>query len=349
MKVCIVTVYNSENCGSYWQARALQEFLEARGVTVSFLRRDMKGSSHTILSLSKSILRNVTCGNIRSAIGFVRQYISFEKETKRFQTVLQCGEEFDLCILGSDTIWNLDSNYFTRLLKVYWGDVSHAKRTISYAASIANTTEATIAGCSDALRCLNALDAIGVRDCYTKDTIGKLADRKVELVCDPTMLFSKNYYLQRSDRKFQNRYVLVYYFQKMPEKLQAAVRQFAGLNHYDIIVMGWSMKGDKNLYYSPQVFINCFAYAEFVVTNTFHGTIFSLLLEKQAVFNSDGKKKVGDLLDRFYVFDHDYYRNQQADELFASKRIDYGTVNEHIEEFRRSSRTFLLDILKEEN
>ena len=46
MNICIVTVYNSENCGSHYQALALKTILERQGHTVSFLKREEKSSSH---------------------------------------------------------------------------------------------------------------------------------------------------------------------------------------------------------------------------------------------------------------------------------------------------------------
>ena len=70
------------------------------------------------------------------------------------------------------------------------------------------------------------------------------------------------------------------------------------------------MKGDYKFdVFSPRVFISCFNKADYVVTNTFHGVMFTLIFEKQAVFNSCGKEKVKDVMNEYGLNDSDYSEN----------------------------------------
>ena len=342
MKACIVTVYNSENCGSYWQAAALQEYLTSCGCEVSFLRRNMKGASHTFPSLCKRIARGIKHGSFGRASGALKQYRMFDREIKVFPITEECGEEFDLCVLGSDTIWNMDQPYFVRERKDYWGARSHAKKTISYAASVANTGKEKIGRYPDAIECLNRLDAVSVRDLYTQSVIRELTDHPVELVCDPTLLQDKSFYIGKCPGKKTGRILFVYYFSEMPQELQAEVRRFAKEQGLQIVVMGSSMKGDvQEFIFSPSKFIEYYNAAEFVVTNTFHGTIFSIIFEKQAVFNSTGKQKVRDLLERFGVTGQDYADAENREGIFRTDGIDYQKARALAEEFRNESKAFL--------
>ena len=78
------------------------------------------------------------------------------------------------------------------------------------------------------------------------------------------------------------------------------------------------------------------------MTNTFHGTIFTVLFEKQAVFNSDGKKKIKELLKTCQLEELDCYEKMdELDDLFNSKDIDYEAVCERIDALRCESRHYL--------
>ena len=87
-KACIITVYNSENCGSYWQAKALQEYLIENGYHVFFLKRNMSGSSHTIKGLIKSILKALYHRKTDLALRAIKQYKIFSTETNQLPTAL---------------------------------------------------------------------------------------------------------------------------------------------------------------------------------------------------------------------------------------------------------------------
>ena len=352
MKAAIITVYNSENCGSYWQARALMEFLKSNGFEVSFIKRGSKFSSHGLYGLIRKIGSNIKSGTVRDLPlrikGVIEQYRVYEKCTSDFIVEDKADEQFDICILGSDTIWNLQNRHFVAYRELYWGHTSHAKKTVSYAASIANTSPEDINRYPEVISYLNALQSIGVRDEYSYNTLLSFANKDMHIVCDPTLLFEKEFYINciGGVKPRKSNFVFVYYFGAVPKVLQDEIREFSIANNYQIVVMGNSMIGDANIYSSsPSEFINCFSTCSFVVTNTFHGTIFSLLFEKQAVFNSDGKKKVRDLLCRFDVINQDYHENANK-RIFAKDNIDYSKVTPEIHKFRDSSISYLTEAIQ---
>ena len=87
MNICIVTVYNSENCGSFYQAYALCKVLEKQGHNVTFLRRDTHGTSHSMGSTFISSLKSLARGRLSSAFNCFRMYYAFGKATKIFKIV----------------------------------------------------------------------------------------------------------------------------------------------------------------------------------------------------------------------------------------------------------------------
>jgi len=346
MKACIVTVYNSENCGSFWQAFAMQEYLKGLGFDVYFHQREMKGASHTLPKLAKRVGHNLKKGNFRMAIGEIKKYNEFERAISNFNIVPECGEDFSLCLLGSDTIWNLNSEYFKKNRKIYWGNTSKAEMTIAYAASLANTTRETVLSFPELKDYAGQLDGIAVRDKHSLAILSEMTGRKIDEVCDPTVLFDKTFYQKQLPRKkdsmVNGKFVFLYYFGKMPEDLAEAVKEYAKNNDCSIVSMGENMvKGSTQIEPLPYNFLYCFENSELVVTNTFHGTIFTLLFEKKAVFNSAGKNKVKDMLIKCGIEDHDCYSKQDPGRLFETSDFDYSGVRTVLEELRNSSMAYI--------
>lgn len=343
MKACIVTVYNTENCGSFWQAFALQEFLKRECCDVFFLRRETKNTSHSKALLVRRALGLLLKGKVKRSIGMLKQHRDFEKTLACFPLTDQCGEDFDLCVLGSDTIWNLDSQYFADTREIYWGHRSKAKKTISYAASVANTEMKTLAQFPELRRYLEDLSAIGVRDEHTKALVSQLTENPVELVCDPTLLFDQAFYRRYAGapQTGRDKSLFVYYFGPMSGEMQSRVREYARRKGLKIVVMGGSMKGDIQIHaFNPYAFIRCFSDAEYVVTNTFHGVLFSLIFERQACFDSAGKNKIFEILQRLGLSDVDYHAHPERELGLAA--IDYARVSPAIAAWRDSSSQYLM-------
>ena len=347
-KACVVTVYNSENCGSFWQARALQEYLHEKGYQVFFLKRNMKGSSHTITGLTKKIIKALWHRQFNSAFLGVLQYRCFSAETKAFPLVTSCDTSFDICILGSDTIWNIGDRYFLKEKKIYWGETANSKIVISYAASLGNSDISILRNYPELVNDLTRLDGISVRDDHTLNIVKSLTGKNVSLVCDPTLLYDKSFYSNYVGRPKDQNYIFVYYFQRMPVDLERKIVNYAERKNLQIIVMGESMKSfTRREGFDPMLFLNRFANADLVVTNTFHGTLFSVIFEKQAIFNSNWKQKVRDIIERFGISDQDYAGCNSIESLFYNK-IDYEVVRDKVDVFRKESKRFLAKYIGDE-
>ncbi len=343
MKVCIVTVYNSENCGSFWQARALGAFWEARGHDVFFLERPMRHSSHSVLRLAKNEILCFKRFKLRGCLSLLKQYAIFSRASKRFTTVPECDASFDLCILGSDTIWNLKTKYFSTHRLVFWGGTSRAKRTIAYAASMGNSDEQDIQKYPELIPMIDQLNEVYVRDTDTQKALARVTDRSTELVCDPTLLVDRDFYLKDRKGSVEGDILFIYYFNKMPTDLSARTAAFAKEHNLKLVVMGDSMDGDIVYdHFDPYLFIECFSRAKFVVTNTFHGTIFSVIFEIQSVYQSCGKKKIRDMLREFGIEDQDYDGVEDPDALFRMDAIDFESVRIKVKRFSDRSKQYLL-------
>ena len=115
MTVCIVTVYNSENCGSFLQAFALYDYLKEAGHKVYFFKRDTKGTSHSLKPHFEESIKRILKLKFKALIAEWQRYASFSAAQKIFPAISRDSAEYksvDCFVIGSDTIWNLDNRYF---------------------------------------------------------------------------------------------------------------------------------------------------------------------------------------------------------------------------------------------
>ena len=69
--------------------------------------------------------------------------------------------------------------------------------------------------------------------------------------------------------------------------------------------------------------------------------------QKQAIFNSNGKQKVRDIIERFGISDQDYAGCNSIESLFYNK-IDYEVVRDKVDVFRKESKRFLAKYIGDE-
>ena len=87
MRICIVTVYDSINSGSYWQAYALGQTLKMQGYEVYYYKRPQKDASSSLAVQLKNILRKLLSLRIVETLDYIRQIISFKKRQQDFSTI----------------------------------------------------------------------------------------------------------------------------------------------------------------------------------------------------------------------------------------------------------------------
>lgn len=344
MRVCIVTVYNSINSGSFWQARALGLFLERLGVDVVYLKREnsIESSSSKIYQISYIMKKFLKKGFAESRRAY-QMFRDFKKSQSSFKIIPNKEKFFrdvDLFILGSDTIWNLDENFFRKNYKVYFGGVFKNKDVISYAASIANTSIEKIKEYKDIPIMLNNLKGISVRDENTYTMVKELSQNNVQLVCDPTLLLTKRDYIEMEKNPKEKDYIFLYLATQLSKKQIKNIKDFAEKNDLKIISTIFDREYcDKYTVNNPNNFLNYMIYADYIITDTFHGTIFSANLEKNFVVINRNKQKVNNFLESVKLKDR--LTDGEAITNKFTQPTDYNYVNEKIKEFRNQSIKFL--------
>lgn len=354
MTVCIVTVYNSENCGSFLQSFALYDYLKKLGHKVYFLNRNVKGTSHSLKPHIQVSIKKILKFRFKAFKAEWQRYFSFSDAQKIFPVISRNSDEYksvDCFIIGSDTVWNLDNKYFIDNADTYFGVNLGNKKIISYAASAANTSEQKFINSKSAILGINKMSDISVRDIATYNIVKNVFNVKPTIVCDPTLLLNKdNYNSLIKDRKhILNSPILIYYFGNLPVATTEQIKSLKKKTHKKIISLGQYRKWcDINLPYDPYIFLQCYRDCSFVITNTYHGTIFSLIYEKNFVCYGQNKKKVEYLLSSFGA-EKAFAADNEDLSLYYKNNIDYEVINKKAEKQKNISKNFLKRNLSNNN
>lgn len=334
MKIGIVTIYDAYNYGSFLQAFAMQLFLEKQGHDVYIL--DARKSLKSIVAqkyLSKSIYRTKLK---------LKRYIAYSKDWKLLNIVKIFPEiKLDAVIVGSDEVWNIKNPSFEHVEQFYGYKLPKSK-IVAYGPSLGYST------LEDYREKEELIDGIknnfifwGVRDSFTEDFLYKIGVKSVDLICDPTLLICNEWHGLEKPYEIEEPFVLYYsYMDNTPFK--EYILNFARINGLKVYSVGFDYKWcDRQFIVSPLQFLYMMSKAKYVVTSTFHGTVFSTLYKKQFVVIHPAVK-VRDYLEKL-----DLKRESCLDDSFESfskllkNPVDYSHVDKEIFLWRNKS----IDIL----
>lgn len=254
---------------------------------------------------------------------------------------------YDCIIFGSDQIWN--SNLTDGIASAYVGDfrVFDNTRKVAYAASCGNS-DFNMDCKRKYLDCIRDFYSVGVRESGLATTLVNNGI-EVELVLDPTLLLTKDKWLDMVNKvpgkiEIPNNYLLVYVFDE-DEKIYDFSKKIAKEYGLNIVVIAYEQKEilrDFQVYTNcgPGDFVNLIANAEFVITTSFHGTVFSLLMQKEfyCIPHPKYHERTDSLLKLVNLENRNIYNLEQ---LPNKEQIDWQMVNATITMHREKSYEFL--------
>lgn len=314
MKTGTLTFHGSHNYGSMLQAYALQKVMT-----------DVFGENEIINFRSprqKRMMRVITMrphiGPLLKDITHLFYYKALKKKHTLFEKFLQMDlklsprelpeirlgdlADYDLICCGSDQIWNPGPEDFD-LSYLLPFDVK--ARKISYAASMGPGREVWPDQISKFPELLKPFSAISVRESGTRDVILKLTGRSdVVINCDPVFLIDKNDWLNLIDKSplVKGDYIFLYTLYANPLIVDAA-KELSKIHNLPVIISNFTNWHDlfspfkKILASGPKEFLNLLFNAKMTVTSSFHGTAFSILLNKPFVtINGMNDNRISNLL-----------------------------------------------------
>lgn len=357
MKIGIVTQPLYNNYGGLLQNYALQQVLKRLGhevKTIDFVGR----TSFTmyLLSICKQLLiailkrrrpqirSYVAIPSFRNPImaDFVNNHIDRTRIVHSYTKKIINEEHFDAVITGSDQVWRPIYNRY--IDDMYLRFVPDAIKKIAYAASFGvDTWEYNAEQTETCAKYAKRLDAISVREATGVELCRTHLGVNAEHVLDPTILAGAEAYkpLLKENTEQQD-YLFAYILDITPGK-QAYLESMAKSKGLNLIIRG----ADKNATLSVEDWLSMIANSSMVVTDSFHGTVFSILFHREfySIVNiARGGTRFASLLNPLGL----EHRMGDASQLqsLESSSIDWKQVEQILDQHRRDSKNFLTNALK---
>lgn len=367
-RVLILTLPLHNNYGGLLQAFALQKVVKSLGYEVIInnakLQAKPKITVKRVVKFGINIAKRIVKTILRYRTLTSQQYKIIAQNTSRFvnqyidnQHIEYLSEkevnEFDIFIVGSDQVfrkrWSNVTKYFLEDLKV-----RNDKIKLAYAASfgtddLSEWSQEEIEICKTlALK----FKAISVREDSGVEIFKKYFDTNAEHVLDPTLLLNKEDYLEtieKEDESTKSNVLMCYILDKTPEKSQIinTIKDRLKLQPLDVMPEEIFKKNTKDIskciYPSVSKWLAGFRDASFVVTDSFHGTVFSIIFNKPFICVGNklrGLTRFTSLLKIFRLEDRLVFSLDDFSEKLLVN-IDYEKINIIKQQWQVKSISFL--------
>lgn len=328
MKICILSMQMVPNMGSVLQSYALKKRLEELGAQVEFM------------DIKENIKDNALMGDFsrdfveeREKAGFVGKLSKIDKyAVNRFKIkrksiiqnnlfddfraeylqINQKSDRYDLCVIGSDEVFNCLSTSGWGFTSQLFGNVPEADSVITYAASCGSTEyEILPEKVADCIRkSFQKISSFSVRDGNTHKFVSRLTEKTITDSLDPVLIYNFREEIDQAVLpSLPEKYCVVYsYYNRFHTTDEIdAIKRFCKKHKLTPIAIGAPQFWIKDyIVCSPFQCLKIFENAKFVITDTFHGTIFASKLSKRfaVLTRKSNYNKLTDLIEKIGMHDH---------------------------------------------
>ena len=379
-KTGILTMYyNSVNYGGLLQAFALPFVIQKHiGIPAEQIRYPQQNTdtdlctskskkSLSIYQLGINFFSALTSNNrsIRkeSVLEF-KNDIPHSRNIYSHETIQQCNSNYEIFICGGDQIWN--GEMVGEHLDVYTLQfVNQGLKKIAYSPSVAiSHMSKQVEDCLG--KGLLGIDRISVREKRSLDILKRLSDKKIEVVVDPVLLLTKSEWLEQSrPTKINGKYILCYLLgdsitqrkavEIISKRLKLRIVTFPHIVNNVVRKCDLFFGDIKDYTSGPRQFLDLINNAEFVITDSFHACVFSMIFETPfIVFERNKPSEKGNMNSRIYDFLEEYHLENQlvnvekAMNLSRIPEVDYSFAHEHWFHRRNDSIEYLTRALFDE-
>lgn len=378
-KIAIVTGYHIKNYGSALQAYATQRVINDLKIENECIKYRKKNSLRQMLRIFNiPLLRTKMAGinkklyakRYKDTLGnnfkkrdnifdeFVKQNFKISKEYYGYKQLKNGIKQYDAVLLGSDQVWNplnFGSHYYTLEF------VPDEMPKIAYAPSF-GVSRIPSSQKKATKNYLNRINYISVREQKGQEIIKELTGIDAQIVVDPTLLLDANQWktIYKKERIEKEPYIFCYFLgrNKKCREFANSLKEKTGykiitLPYMDEIIKEDFEFGDSKMYnIGPSEFLNLICNAEYICTDSFHGTVFSIINHKKFfTFNryEDGKKvstnsRLKSLLSLLGIEER-LCKSDTGIEEIMNKEINYYEVDEKLNNMRKGSMDYLKNAL----
>lgn len=357
-----------DNFGSLLQSYSLKKMIESLGHEVSFIDIQKKDNDNILMENNSVIFADEIEGkrNLFSKLSKIDRYvINRIRNKKKMHIQLGVFEEFrknvlnisetdnrkkyDICVIGSDEVFNCCTKSSWGFTSQLFGNVEQADKVITYAASCGSTRyeDLSVQVIDRIKQAFHGISAMSVRDENTKKFVNMMTEQEVYMNLDPVVIADFQQEIAESNKVIlSSRYCIVYsYHNRIHKKHEIdVITKFCKDKSLELVSIGAPQKWIKNhMVLNPFEVIVAFSNADFVFTDTFHGTIFSAKYAKRfaTMARESNKNKLLDLVKRLSIGEH------LIDNIYEIEN-KYEIINdtEQIKQIEKIERKKAIDYLK---
>lgn len=290
---------------------------------------------------------------------FVDKYMTASPKITGYAALCHAAKNYSIAVLGSDQVWNpinSGSDFYT----LNWLEKDTPR--VAYAPSF-GVSRVPLLLEGSYKKFLNKFDHISVREIQGQKIVRQLTGRKVPVVCDPTLLFKAEDWdeILPEEPVTNGKYIFCYFLgnRKEPRKCVLKLAKKTGLPIVMMPFFGEICEYDNKLGArfvdnpDPSHFVSAIKNAEYVCTDSYHGTVFSIIYQKKVLIfrrhSADSSKNTFSRLESLLSIAgmKDRIVNDVWEDRFISDVIDYDEVNKNIEKMRKYSWNYLSNALKD--
>lgn len=365
-KIGIITFHAAENFGSALQAFALQNILKKWAYESEIIDFILESDMQQYQIFRIGFYKNNPKAFLADLIYYKRnrkrklQFAQFREEYLKMSknqyyagksNLEELNEIYDIFICGSDQIWNL--NCTGRLVPEFFLSFAFdTKRKIAYAPSMPQ--EVSEEYYEDLRRYIERLDFVSVRE---RETVGYLEDKvnvQADIIhaCDPTLLldteeYTTMFHLEKSAKQYIFVYILdvIHFDRKLIAKAKSLAKskklgiKYVSSRHFKELITAEYCLG-----MGPIEFLESIYNASYVITDSFHATVFSIQFHVPfCVFPRKGSEsRMVGLLDMLGLKDNLYFQDNMT---WVDSKSDESTINK-LKALSQNSLEFLLTSLE---
>lgn len=387
-KIALVTCYFQHNFGSQLQAYATQMYFDKLNIPneticIDGIKKEINKAKikyflsrcwdiNTIkdkFSTVKKIWALKTGGEALKKNLDLRKEMFNQFSKNMFRISQRCNSineltdiatNYSAFIVGSDQLWlpsNIEANYYT--LNFVPKDIPKISLATSFGISKLPKKQA-----KKAASFLKRLDFCSVRETSGKEIIKKLINKDVPVVCDPTILFTATEWnsITKPERFYKEPYLFCYFLGNNPQQ-RKFVKRFKEKTGYKIIQLQHCdeyIKSDVDFpdyapyNVGPSEFIQLIRDAEYVFTDSFHCSVFSMLYAKNFFtfrrYHSDNivstNGRLYSLLSIASLKDRLLTGSESVEDCLI-KEINYNNVHEKLRKFRDFTKEYIENALNQ--
>lgn len=371
MKIGILSMQRVVNYGSFMQALALKSILEEMGHEIQFVDFRIEPTVYERKKWKQKIRCKVK--NVKRRFFNDRRLESILHSDQPNRMIMHsCNQilgitdnyhfstKVDLLIIGSDEVFNCTQpNDNVGFALDLFGKRAKAKRVITYAASFGYTTLERLFELKidqEIKGLLNNIDAISVRDENSRRIVASLCGFKPCIHADPVLIGGiENIPWKAIKAISKNPYMIIYGYRNRFAKDECEdILRFAHKMGLKLIALGENqVLCDENIFCKPDEIVEYFRHAAYVVTDTFHGTIFSvithrpfLIISRSTAEKADGNsQKIGSLVKQLKI-EGRLVTNFSNIEEKMKEEIDYVSIDHIRSLLRQEALNYLAQQIK---